>query len=154
RTPSGTLRDISKNAATVKALHRPDSLVRRLKNAVGGDEQAIISRHIADAVRNGYVFGEHCLGGAYAVSRELLARMLERKYLDDPSLWLPIDCPEDVMVGIYTKAAGCQLKSHVAENEVFGVRHRGLDDLPQRLLERGYSVIHAVKNDPKFSEEE
>jgi hypothetical protein len=154
RTPSGTQRDISKNAATVRSLYRPDSLVRRLKNTLGSDERAIISRHVGDALHNGYTFGEHCLGGAYAVSGELLKRMLARGYLDNPSLWLPIDCPEDVMVGIYTKAAECEFKSYVANNEVFGVRHRGLDDSPQRLLERGYSVIHAVKNDPKFSEDE
>jgi len=84
----------------------------------------------------------------------MLARMLANKYLDDTALWLPIDCPEDVMVGIYTKAVGCDYFSYVARDEVFGVRHRGLDDTPQGLLDRGYSVIHAVKNDPNVSEAE
>jgi hypothetical protein len=139
RTPSGTPRDISKNAATVKSLYESGS---------------IVAPHIGEALKHGYRFGEHCLGGAYAVSGQMLARMLKHKYLDDPSLWLPIDCPEDVMVGIYTKAVACDYISYVEKNEVFGVRHRGLDDSPQRLAERGYSVIHAVKNDPKFSEEE
>jgi hypothetical protein len=153
RTPSGSLRDISKNAATVKSLHRPDSLIQRAKNRWGQSPRAVISRHIGDALKNGYTFGEHCLGGAYAVSGTMIARLLAGGY-DDPCAWLPIDCPEDVMVGIYTKATGCEFKSFVAENEAFGVRHRGLDDSPQRLLERGYSVIHAVKNDAKFGEEE
>ena len=153
-TPSGTVRDISRNAATVQALYRPASLGRRLRNVVSNDEHATISRHIAAALKNGYRFGEHCLGGAYAVSGELPVRMLQAKYVDDPSLWLPIDCPEDVMVGIYTKAVGLDYLSFVADNEVFGVRHKGLDDSPQRLVERGYSVIHAVKNDPKLGEEE
>jgi len=154
RTPSGTERDISKNARTVESLYRPPTLMRRLRNAFSSDEFATISRHIGAAVRNGYRFGEHCLGGAYAVSRELLSRMNRDHYLDDPSLWLPIDCPEDVMVGIYTKAVGCDYLGYVGTNEVFGVRHKGLDDTPQRLVERGYSVIHAVKNDPTFGEDE
>jgi hypothetical protein len=153
-TPSGTRRDIAKNAATVASLYKPSSLFRRLRNRFGNDELAIIARHIGAARTNGYEFGEHCLGGAYAVSGEMLSRMLKAKYLDDPSLWLPVDCPEDVMVGIYTKAVGCDYQSCVDTNEVFGVRHRGLDDTPQRLVERGYSVIHAVKNDERMGEEE
>jgi hypothetical protein len=154
RTPSGTPRDISKNAATVSDLYRGESFVRRLRNWMGADAQATISRHIGAAMGNGYQFGEHCLGGAYAVSQTLVARMTQQGYLGDPKLWLPIDCPEDVMVGIYTKAVNCDYYNFVAQNEVFGVRHRGLDDSPQRLLERGYSVIHAVKNDANFSEEQ
>ncbi len=154
RTPSGTMRDITKNATTVESLFKPASPIRRLRNRFGNDELAIISRHIGAARNNGYRYGEHCLGGAYAVSGEMLSRMLKAKYLDDPSLWLPVDCPEDVMVGIYTKAVGCDYQSCVDTNEVFGVRHRGLDDTPQRLVERGYSVIHAVKNDERLGEEE
>jgi hypothetical protein len=153
-TPSGTVRDISKNATTVQGLYQPASFVERVRNLFSSDEGAKISRHISAALRNGYRFGEHCLGGAYAVSGEMLRRLKAAGYLDDPSLWLPIDCPEDVMVGIYTKAVGCDFLSFVAENQVFGVRHKGLDDTPQRLVERGYSVIHAVKNDTQFTEEQ
>jgi hypothetical protein len=153
-TPSGAARDISKNASTVREMHQPGSIVRRLRNWVGGDGLARISRHIGAARRNAYRYGEHCLGGAYAVSRKLVLRMQKDGYLDKPKLWLPIDCPEDVMVGIYTKAVGCDYLSYVDRDEVFGVRHRGLDDAPRGLLERGYSVIHAVKNDPNLSEAE
>src|SRR5205814_225286 len=84
------------------------------------------------------------LGGAYAVSRELLVRMRSAHYLDNPSLWLPVDCPEDVMVGIYTRAVGLGFRSFVGDGEVFGVRHRGLPDTPPRLIERSFSVIHSI----------
>jgi len=154
KTPSGTPRDISKNAATVREMHQGNSVLRRVRNLASNDPQATISRHISAAIKNGYRYGEHCLGGAYAVSQILVSRMKRDRYLDSPALWLPIDCPEDVMVGIYTKAVGCGYKSFVSNGEVFGVRHRGLDDSPERLLERGYSVIHAVKNDAKFTEEQ
>jgi hypothetical protein len=154
RTPNGDARDISNNAANIEGLYRGDGLVRKLKTRFGSDEQAIISRHIGEALKHGYRFGEHCLGGAYAISGDLPRRMRAGGYLDDPGLWLPIDCPEDVMVGLYTKAVGLRHMNCVANGEVFGVRHRGLADTPQRLIERGYSVIHAIKNDPTFPEED
>ncbi len=153
-TPSGSPRDVSKNAATVRELHRPASIVSRTKNLISQNERAKISRIISAALANGYQFGEHCLGGAYAVTGEFLSRMLAAGYLDDPSLWLPIDSPEDVMIGIYTKAVGLGYQSFVERGEVFGVRHRGLDDSPQGLLDRGYSVIHAIKNDANLSEDQ
>jgi hypothetical protein len=154
RTPNGEPRDISNNAANIEGLYRGDGLLRKLKTRFGSDEQATISRHIGEALKHGYRFGEHCLGGAYAISAELPRRMREGGYLDDPGLWLPIDCPEDVMVGLYTKCVALRHMNCVGDGEVFGVRHRGLADTPQRLVERGYSVIHAVKNDPNFPEPE
>jgi hypothetical protein len=154
KTPNGSKRDWTKNAKTAKELHTPPSLVRRVKNKLGVDERAIISRHFDQAVQNGYEYGEHCLGGAYALSAELLKRMLAAGYLEDPALWLPIDCPEDVMVGMYTKAVGMRHMNYVSPGEVFGVRHKGLPDSPEKLVEKDYSVIHALKNDPNISEEE
>jgi hypothetical protein len=154
RTPNGDARDISVNARTVEHLYRPASMLRRLKNQLTSDESATISRHIGEAISHGYRFGEHCLGGAYAVSRDLPVRMKKEGFLADTALWLPIDCPEDVMVGIYTRAVGLKCENFVGPHEVFGVRHRGLPDTPQRLLDRGFSVIHAVKNDPDVSEDQ
>jgi hypothetical protein len=153
-TPNGDPRDISVNARTVEHLYHPPSMLRRLKNNFASDELAIISRHIAAAISHGYQFGEHCLGGAYACSQSLPQRMKSEGFLSDTALWLPIDCPEDVMVGIYTRAVGLACANFVGPNEVFGVRHRGLADTPERLLERGFSVIHAVKNDPNFPEDQ
>ena len=110
------------------------------------DDRSTIREHIHMALDHGYTFGEHCLGGAYAVNIELLKRMLVYGYLNDESLWLPIDCPEDVMMGMYTKAAGMQMKGYVADDEAFGVRHKGLPDILPRLIERGFSVIHSTKD--------
>lgn len=150
RTPSGAKRDTSKTERIVRRLYESGSA----PTDTTPPEHKTIATHIAAALPNGYRFGEHCLGGAYAVSGQLLSRMLKQNYLNDPALWLPINCPEDVMVGIYTKAVGLDFLSYVGPKEVFGVRYKGLDDTPQRLLDRGFSVIHAVKNDEKLSEEE
>ncbi len=43
---------------------------------------------------------------------------------------------------------------HAADGDAFGVKHVGLPDTPQRLLDRGYSVIHSVKSDARVGEEE
>lgn len=154
KTPNGDARDISYNAKTVKALHEPGSFLQSLKYKVSNDDRATISRHIGIARKNGYQYGEHCLGGAYAVSGELLRRMNAAGYLDNPARWLSIDCPEDVMVGIYTRAVGMDFKSFVDRNEAFGIRYKGLADSPENLLQRGYSVIHSVKNDANFTEDQ
>jgi len=145
-TPNGDPRDISKNGATVEALSHVPSVTAWVKGMVIKDERSTIRDHISMALDHGYVFGEHCLGGAYALNIELLKRMLIYGYLSDESLWLPIDCPEDVMMGMYTKAAGMQMKGYVADGEAFGVRHKGLPDSLPRLVERGFSVIHSTKD--------
>ncbi len=154
KTPNGDARDISYNAKTVKALHEPGSFLQSLKYKVSNDDRAMISRHIGIARKSGYQYGEHCLGGAYAVSGELLRRMNDAGYLDNPSRWLSVDCPEDVMVGIYTRAVGMDFRSFVDRNEAFGIRYKGLADSPENLLQRGYSVIHSVKNEAKFTEDQ
>jgi hypothetical protein len=154
KTPNGDARDISNNAKTVQALHEPGSFLQSLKYKVSNDHRAVISRHISVARQHGYQYGEHCLGGAYAVSGELPRRMHAAGYLDNPARWLSIDCPEDVMVGIYTRAVGMGFKSFVDRNEAFGIRYKGLADSPEKLVERGYSVIHSVKNDASFTEEQ
>ena len=138
RSPGGEPRDFSMHAKTVQGIYEPPSPVHD---------------HIGAALKNGYRFGEHCLGGAYAVANELLSRMLAKGYLDDPKIWLTIDCPEDVMIGMYTKSVGLRHMNSVAPGEVFGVRYKGLPDEPKNLVNNGYSVIHSVKNDPRMSEE-
>jgi hypothetical protein len=154
KTPNGDARDISYNAKTVKALHEPGSFLQSLKYKFSNEDRAVISRHITTAREKGYQYGEHCLGGAYAVSGELLRRMNAAGYLDNPARWLSIDCPEDVMVGIYTRVVGMNFRSFVDRNEAFGIRYKGLADTPEKLVERGYSVIHSVKNDANFTEEQ
>jgi hypothetical protein len=155
RTPGGQLRDTSAHANNVFRLHRPPfeplhpirSIIERYQEPL-----STIRRHIGHAVANGYEYGEHCLGGGYALSRPMLDSMADAGYLDDPSVWMSIDLPEDVMMGIYTRAAGFEFQNFVNDRDVFGVRHVGLADTPEKLISRGFSVIHAVKNDQHFKE--
>lgn len=92
------------------------------------------------------------MGGGYALSGELLGRMARAGYLVDPSLWMSIDLPEDVMIGIHVRAVGLEFANSVNEGDVFGVRYLGLPDSPENLLVKRYAIIHAVKNDDRFDE--
>jgi hypothetical protein len=162
KTPEGLPRDISRNARLMRELHKPklafsgprtllSTVKRKFRPSAG---VAAIRRHIDDAVAHGYVYGENCLGGAYAMSRESLAEMNRRGYLDDYRIWTPIDVPEEVMMCMYVRATGKRLKNYVDRGDVFGVRFVGLPfDLPE-LVERGYSLIHSVKNDKRYTEEQ
>jgi hypothetical protein len=113
-----------------------------------------IREHIQTALNKGYDFGEHCLGGAYAVSAEMIHRMATYGYLDDPQLWVHTRNCEDIMLGVCVRAVGLEMRSLVAQDEPFGLSHIGLADTPERLLAREYSLIHSVKNDKRFSEAE
>jgi hypothetical protein len=106
------------------------------------------------AVHQGYTLGESVQGGAYAISTRALGKLAENGFLNDPLLWLDTALVEDVMMSMLVMAAGMQLFGYAADGEVFGVVHKGLADMPERLLERGYGVIHSVRNDARWSEQE
>lgn len=158
-TPNGTPRDVTRAARIMRQLHRPTipwhrprMACRMLRDRLTGGSLKNIRSALGSARSNGYQYGEHCLGGAYALSRELIRRMWTNGHLNDPQQWLNIDSPEDVMVGMYTAACGLKLANFVGDGEVFGVRHEGLPFAPTECVTRGYSIIHAIKNDRQHSE--
>jgi hypothetical protein len=99
-------------------------------------------RLLGQARQHGYVTGAHCLGGAYAVSPALLART----DLFDPQPWLYTGLAEDVVVGLLCHAAGLRARGLVGEGEPFGLAHVGLPAEPSELIDRGHSIVHAVKD--------
>lgn len=116
-------------------------------------KSAKIRQHIQAALAQGYRFGEHCQGGAYAISAEMIKRMAAGGYLDDPLLWLHAPSGDDPMLGMYTRAVGLKMYNLVDRDQPFGIKFIGLAGTPEELLNRGYSLIHSVKDDPDFSEE-
>ncbi|MCS7034979.1 MAG: hypothetical protein NZ561_13455 [Phycisphaerae bacterium] len=159
RTPEGFERDNRRSAELMRKLHEsplrwsgPGTWLRGLRRWLADRGGAMIRRHLSQAVAAGYQYGENCLGGAYAVSRECLAEMDRRGYLARPDYWTNVDVPEELMMHMYARAAGFRLKDFVAPGEVFGIRFIGLPfDLPE-LVRRGYSIIHSVKNDQRYTE--
>jgi hypothetical protein len=161
RTPEGYERDFRRNAALMKSLHaRPRGwrqmrlLINYAKDWLVGSPTSTIRAHLSAAVKAGYEYGENCLGGAYAIRQSCIAEMSRRGYLDHPEHWTPIDVPEEVMMHMYARAAGYRLKNYVSPGEVFGIRLTGLPFPLHELLEKGYSIIHSIKNDKRYSEAE
>jgi hypothetical protein len=150
-----------KNGYLMRKLKSPFAIWREpLPLAIGQHIQISLSgklktvrSHILAALENHYFFGEHCQGGAYAMSGRFIRRMAICGYLQDPLLWRDIPCCEDVMMGMYVRAVGMDFKDFNDTNQVFGIQHMGLPDTLEGLVERGYSLIHSTKNHAGFSEE-
>jgi hypothetical protein len=89
-----------------------------------------------------YSLGAHCLGGSYAVSRSLFAR----RDLLEWRPWVRTHLGEDVTIGLLCGAAGLRMAGMVGDGEPFGVSWRGLPAGPERLVARGHSIVHSVKD--------
>jgi hypothetical protein len=117
--------------------------------------QALVGRN--GAVRNeiraalaaGYLPGRHCLGGSYVTSAQMISAMAQAGMFDAPLRWLHTRIGDDVMMAVRAAALGFSLNEL---HRVFGMMHVGLPDSPQRLHERGFSIIHSVRNDPRWNE--
>lgn len=157
RTPNGTARDWSGHAKVLKRTFEPPQLDWRHPLASTRARAAFRPPAAADVYQlarksGAYDPGEHCMGGGYAVSRTLLDRLAAARLLAEPMRWTGIDLPEDVTVGMHTRAVGMTLADDVEPGGIFGVRYRGLPFLPEELVEKRYAVIHAVKNDDRMDE--
>jgi hypothetical protein len=112
-----------------------------------------LRQRIRTARTNGYQDGAHCQGGAYALSRATLDRLHAAGDLANPVQWLPAAMPEDVLMTILVQATQLKCAGLAGRGEPFGVTHRGLPYAPPQLVERGYSIIHSVKDHLEFSED-
>ena len=156
-TPNGTAREWSGHAKALFRTFEPPPFdwlhpVASTQARSAFNPPAAVEAYNLAKATGVYDLGEHCMGGGYAVSRTLLDRLAAAKLIDDPMRWTGVDLPEDVTVGMHTRAVGMTLADYVAPGEVFGVRYRGLPFLPEELVDKGYSVIHAVKNDERVDE--
>jgi hypothetical protein len=97
--------------------------------------------------------GSHCQGGAYAVSGEAIARMSNCGFFSDPHIWMEIPFPEDKLMGAFCFLAGMSVADFSEPGEPFGVQAYGIAYAPEELRQMGYSLIHSIKNDPRYSEQ-
>jgi hypothetical protein len=160
RDPNGVSRGYAGMAALVARLHRlvlteyePNRFGRRFPLAIWG-RPLLMRRHIDAAVRNGYPYGQHVSGGAYAVRGAMLQQMNALGYLNDPTIWADTDMSEDVMVGMYAWASGFGLGRA-------GGRRRGVRRQARRPAGHARAAGRARvprhpqrKNDPRATEEQ
>lgn len=107
-------------------------------------------RALRAAYANGYVTGEHCLGGAYAVTGPALRALRAQGLLDRPLDWVGGNIGEDVLLGVLVRAAGFRPADHPS----FGAAWRGLPAAPEEVVARGWSFVHSLKNDEHLDEPE
>ena len=111
-------------------------------------------RYILESRAAGYEWGEHVLGCALAIPRHALDTLDRNGSLDSSLIWVGTTLYDDPVLAILVRRAGFRIAGHVEEGGGFGVAWRGLPDTPERLAERGFSIIHSVKNDERLSESE
>lgn len=152
-TPNGEPRDISTWARTVRRHRgriwrwvRPPRRLRHVQRAV-----PVVRQVLREAIVRQYDPGEHCIAAGCAISAALVERAAEAGWLEDPRAWLNTRLGDDIMLGMMARALWLDLRDLHA---VFGVKHVGLADTPEGLADRGFAVIHSVKNDERFAEEE
>ena len=110
-------------------------------------------RFIREARDAGYVWGEHPLACAVALTRGAVDVMRREGCFVDPLTFIGTGLGETRCSGSWS-AEPAFVRSVTSET-VRPSRSRGADcPLPSRLAERGYSIIHSVKNDACFSEQQ
>jgi hypothetical protein len=126
----------------------------RRRRLAAGRHARRARRLVREARAAGYEWGEHVLACALAMPRIALDAIDAGGALDDPLAFAGAELADDPMLGILVRRAGFRLAGHVGEGETFAVAWRGLPDTPDRLVARGYAIIHSVKNDPRVTESE
>jgi len=143
--PNGKLRHTTGWIPSLRTFLSPISLRGKYLQITLWGRPRKIRQALLAALANGYHLSEHCQGGAYAVSAQMLVRMASQGYLDDPLCWIWSGLAEDVMMGLYACAVGMELADYNGVGEPFGFQYLGLPDRPDVLLANGYSIIHSVK---------
>jgi hypothetical protein len=105
-----------------------------------------IRRLINRATRNGYVLGDWCQGGAYALSPEFLRRLAADADFTRPRDFLPIDFCEDVLLTLITHAMHLSVHYNSGPTGLFVSKWKGLRAAPEVLAASHHAIIHSVKD--------
>jgi hypothetical protein len=106
-----------------------------------------------DAVRNGYVPGEHALGGAYFHSAKAVNVIQQRGMLDLSAL-RHSRLGEDHLFSLITVASGFRIADFGGPHDPLALKWKGLPNAPAELLSRGKLVTHSVRSWGQVGERE
>jgi hypothetical protein len=104
-----------------------------------------IRRLIHRARRNGYVLGDWCQGGAYALSPSFLSRLRQDPAFAHPRDFLHLDFCEDVLMILIVHALGLRAHCTTGPDRLFASKWKGLYGAPAALAAAGHGVIHSIK---------
>jgi hypothetical protein len=94
--------------------------------------------------QHGYEPGEHCLGGAYFISRDCIAALLRQNLLSRREIfWSRLQ--EDHVLGLLIHAVGLRHADFATGSLPMGLRWRGLPSSPEDLVGRGKKIVHSTR---------
>jgi len=102
---------------------------------------------------NGYVAGEHALGGAYVHSLAAVRALSGRGWLDLPSL-RHSHLGEDHLFALLTVAAGFKIGDFGGPGDPLALKWKGLPAAPAELITRKKMVTHSVRSWQDLEERE
>lgn len=137
RISTGEVRDFGPAAS---ALHQ-DLGANRIRHPVWS---STLRRALRQARRNGYVDGEHALGGAQLVSRTCLLQLARAGLLPAAGV-IASRMGEDQFLGLAVRAVGLRTLDFATGSKPLALRWHGLPGTPPELVRQGKLVAHSVK---------
>jgi hypothetical protein len=107
------------------------------------------AHYLRSARRNGYVFGEHVLGGAYAIHTSTVRALNASGFLDIPARYRGLTVEEDVLLGLGAKAIGhglIDIGTDLTRSPAWIQFRSPLPLAAETFLARGVRVVHPVKD--------
>jgi len=102
--------------------------------------------------KHGYEAGEHCLGGAFFISRECVGRLYKNNLLSRQEIsWTELG--EDQILGLLIYSVGLRHGDFATGSHPMGLRWRGLPCSPRDLINRKMKVTHSTRFFKDLSEQ-
>jgi hypothetical protein len=94
--------------------------------------------------KNGYEAGEHCMGGAYFISRECVGKLIKNNLLSRQEIYWSM-LQEDHIIGLLIYSVRLRHGDFATGSFPMGLRWQGLPCLPDELMNRKKKVTHSTR---------
>jgi hypothetical protein len=115
--------------------------------------RAGLRHYVRLARNNGYVDGEHALGGAFLLRAETIRSIYSNGGFDQPWLAESMLCDDHIM-SLMTFASGYKIADFGGPADPLALKWKGLPAHPAELLANGKLVTHSVRSWGELTERE